>query len=76
MGAAAAEGQIGQRQCRIPSALTLFQGYQAFFRNTHAHGVTETDRDLALQALMLFSLLTNILASATKIEVTEGSPSR
>lgn len=49
-------------------AMWLFQGFQAFFRNTHAHGVTDTDRDMALQALMLFSLLANILASARPVE--------
>lgn len=49
-------------------AMWLFQGFQAFFRNTHAHGVTDTDRDMALQALMLFSLLANILASARPVD--------
>lgn len=49
-------------------AMWLFQGFQAFFRNTHAHGVTNTDRDMALQALMLFSLLANILASARPVD--------
>ncbi|WP_165324518.1 TIGR02391 family protein [Rhizorhabdus phycosphaerae] len=45
-------------------AMLLFQGFRAFFRNTHAHGVTDTDRDTAFQALMLFSLLLNILMDA------------
>lgn len=49
-------------------AMWLFQGFQGLFRNTHAHGVTDTDRDLALQALMLFSLLANILASARPVD--------
>ncbi len=45
-------------------AMFLFQGYRTFFRNTHAHGVTATDRDLAFHALALFSLLMDILVSA------------
>jgi hypothetical protein len=49
-------------------AMFLFQGYRTFFRNTHAHGVTSTDRDLAFHALALFSLLMDILMSAEKME--------
>lgn len=49
-------------------AMYLFQGYRAFFRNTHAHGVTDTDRDTALQALMLFSLLATLLTSARRAD--------
>ena len=45
----------------------LFQGFRHYFRNTHTHGVTETDRTTAFQALMLFSLLAKILKSAHKV---------
>jgi uncharacterized protein (TIGR02391 family) len=48
-------------------SMFLFQGFRAYFRNTHAHGVQATDQEVALQALTLFSLLSNILASATKV---------
>lgn len=49
-------------------AMYLFQGYRAYFRNTHAHGITDTDERLAVHALMLFSLLADILDASRRVD--------
>lgn len=42
-------------------ALLLFQGLRAFFRNTYSHDEIPTDRETAVQAIILFSLAARIL---------------
>jgi uncharacterized protein (TIGR02391 family) len=53
-------------------AMLLFQGARAFLRNTHAHEQVPTDKELAVHALMLLSLLADILG-ASKV-VAEEQP--
>lgn len=52
-------------------AMYLFQGYRAFFRNTHAHGITDTDESMAIHAVMLFSLLADILDAAHRVPASD-----
>lgn len=48
--------------------LMLMQGWRAFLRNPHAHEVRPTDREYAVHALMLMSLLARLIDGAQKVE--------
>ncbi|MDB5693560.1 MAG: hypothetical protein JWO81_2623 [Alphaproteobacteria bacterium] len=48
-------------------AMLLFQGFRQFIRNPHAHGVTPTTEDDAYAALMLMTMLLEILAAARRM---------
>lgn len=49
-------------------ALMLMQGWRAFLRNPHAHEVRPADREYAVHALILMSLLARLIDGAQKVE--------
>lgn len=49
-------------------AMLLMQGWRSFLRNPHAHEVRPTDKENAIYALMLMSLLARTIDGATRIE--------
>lgn len=49
-------------------ALLILQGLRAFFRNTYSHEELETDRETAVQAIMLLSLAARILEHSVSAE--------